>query len=359
MRKFALFAAISLSIAALANGQSATKRYLYMSMPDGAQKEGRSDPPGILIFDIDNGHKLVRRIEVPAFAEGLRGFAGSLKTHRAYFGSTNRHMGAFDLETEKVVWEKTYEAGCDRSAITQDGKKLYVPTGWWYSGEDSGYLIVNADNGEVIKRVVVGPQAHNSLISLDGKLMYLGTRTMLSIYDTASDRLIRQIKDVGERGIFPYTMDSKNKIGYICLGDHVGFDVVNLQSGKVLHRVFVGPEKIAHRTHGSALTPDEKELWISDQVGQKLFIFDATKMPPVQTGQLELSQGGHGWVTFSMDGKYAWTHTPDVFDVKTKKLVATLKDERGTPVSGSKYFEVHFRDGKVVKMGSEFGLGRK
>jgi hypothetical protein len=32
-------------------------------------------------------------------------------------------------------------------------------------------------------------------------------------------------------------MDSKNRIGYICLGNHVGFDVVNLQTGKVLHRV--------------------------------------------------------------------------------------------------------------------------
>ena len=53
------------------------------------------------------------------------------------------------------------------------------------------------------------------------------------------------------------------------------------------------------------------------------------------------------------------THTPDIFDTKTKKLVATLKDESGKPVSGSKFIEVHFRDGKVVQMGSEFGLGRK
>jgi hypothetical protein len=28
-------------------------------------------------------------------------------------------------------------------------------------------------------------------------------------------------------------------------------------------------------------------------------------------------------------------------------------------VSGSKFIEVHFRDGKVVEMGNEFGLGRK
>jgi hypothetical protein len=359
MRKMTVFIAILLAIATLAFGQAGTKRYLYLSMPDGAQKEGRSDPPGILVFDIDNGHKFVRRINVPIFAEGLRGFAGNLKTHRVYFSSTNRRLGAFDLETEKVVWEKTYEAGCDRSSVTLDGKKIYVPTGWWYSGDDSGFLVVNADNGEVIKRIQVGPQAHNSLVSLDGRWMYLGSRTMLSIFDTATDRLIRQIKDVGERGIFPYTMDSQNRIGYICLGDHVGFDVVNLQTGKVLHRVFAGDSQIAHRTHGSGLTPDETELWISDQVGQKLFIFDATKMPPQPKGHVELSQGGHGWVSFSLDGKYAWSHAPEVFDTKTKKLVATLKDEHGNPVSGSKYIEVHFRNGKVVQIGSEFGVGRK
>ena len=359
MRRKTTFLAILLWTATLCSGQSPVKRYLYMSMPDAAQKEGRSDPPGIMVFDIDNGHKLVRRIPIPVFAEGLRGFAGSLKTHRVFFSSTNRRVGAFDLETEKVLWDKTYEAGADRSSVTLDGKKLYVPTGWWYSGDDSGFLVVNADTGEMIKRVQVGPQAHNSIVSLDGKHVYVGSRTMLSTYDTANERLVSQIKDVGERGIFPFTMDSQNRIGYVCLGDHVGFDVVNLKTGKILHRVLAGTEPIAHRTHGAALTPDEKELWISDQIGQKLFIYDATKMPPTPKGHVELSQGGHGWVCFSLDGHYAWSHAPEVFDARTKKLVATLKDEKGNPISGSKFIEVHFRDGKVVQMGNEFGLGRK
>ncbi|MCZ2150953.1 MAG: hypothetical protein LC126_24665 [Bryobacterales bacterium] len=358
MRRTALLLVTLLFLAIVVSAQPGTKRYLYLGMPDGAQEEGRSEPPGILVFDIDNGHKLVRRIRIPIFAEGLRGFAGNLGTHRVYYSTTNHRLGAFDLETEKVAWEKTYDAGCDRSAITMDGKKIYVPTGWWYSGEDSGVLIANAENGEIIKRIHVGPQAHNSIVSLDGRRMYLCTRTMLSIFDTATDRLIRQIKDVGERGIFPYTMDSRQRIGYICLGDHVGFDIVNLQTGKVLQRVLAGDAPIAHRTHGAALTPDERELWISDQVGRKLFIFDATKMPPAPEGHIELSQGGHGWVTFSLDGRYAWTHTPDVFDARTRKLVATLRDER-KPVSGSKFIEIHFREGKVVQVGNEFGLGRK
>ena len=89
---------------------------------------------------------------------------------------------SFDLEKEKIVWEKTYDAGCDRSSITPDGKKIYVPTGWWYSGEDSGFLVVSAENGELIKRIRVGPQAHNSIVSLDGRRVFLGTRTMLTIF---------------------------------------------------------------------------------------------------------------------------------------------------------------------------------
>src|SRR5215510_9752068 len=104
---------ILLSIAAMAFGQSPVKRYLYISTPDAAQANYRSGE-GILVFDIDQGHKFVRRINIPAFKEGLRGFTGNLKTHSAYFSTSNRRVGAFDLETEKIVWDKTYEGGADR-----------------------------------------------------------------------------------------------------------------------------------------------------------------------------------------------------------------------------------------------------
>jgi hypothetical protein len=73
---------------------------------------------------------------------------------------------------------------------------------------------------------------------------------------------------------------------------------------------------------------------------------------------VDLTVGGHGWVTFSLDGRYAWCHTPDVIDARSRKIVTTLKDENGNLVSGSKFIEVHFRDGKVVDMGDQFGLGR-
>ena len=365
MQKIILLALFNLLVfvpALHAQNQSETKRFLYLSTPDAAQVEGQAQGAGILIFDIDNGHSLVRRIDIPVFEEGLRGFAANLETHSAYFSTQNPRIGAFDLETEQITWQQSHHLGSDRSSITLDGKKLYVPTGWWVRGDDSGVLVLNAENGEIIKHVRVGSQAHNSLVSVDGQYLYLGTTRMLTVLDTDNENVLYQIEPVGEsggQGVFPYTVDSANRIAYVSLGSNIGFDVVDLQQERIIHHVVVGDEPIPHRTHGAALSPDETELWISDQEGQKLFIFDATQMPPILNGDVDLSQGGHGWVTFSLDGRYVWTHTPDVFDAETRELVATLRDENGNPVSGSKFIEVHFRDGKVVAVGNEFGLGRR
>ena len=355
MKKLIFLSLAILSLPALAGADSGLKRYLYLSTPDASQPGGSGK--GILVFDIDSGHRFVRRIEIP-FKEGLRGFCGNLKRHAVYYSTTARRLGAFDLESEKILWERVYDVGCDRACVTTDGEKLYVPTGFWWRGTNSGLLVVKAENGDVLKRLPAGVQAHNSLMSLDGQFVYLGTETNLWVFRTSDDSLVRHFNDVGERIVFPFTVDSRNRFAYVCLGGHVGFDVADLKTGEVPHRVFAGEGPIPHRTHGVALTPDETELWISDQDGKKLFIFDATQMPPKPKGDVNLTLGGHGWVTFSLDGHYAWGHTPDVIDARTRKIIATLKDENGNRVCSSKFIEVHFRDGKVVDMGDQFGLGR-
>src|SRR5882762_4820442 len=89
---------------------SQVHRYLYLSTPDAAQG-GAGSGNGILVFDIDQGHRFVRRIEIP-FKEGLRGFCGNLKRHAVYYSTTNRRLGAFDLETERILWERQYDLGC-------------------------------------------------------------------------------------------------------------------------------------------------------------------------------------------------------------------------------------------------------
>ena len=343
-------------------GVQPLKRYLYMSTPDGAQREG-SAQPGIMVFDIDAAHKFVRHIDIPAFSDGLRGFTGCTATGKLYYSTSKGRLGCFDPETGKKVWESKFEMGCDRSCITPDGKRLYVPTGWWWRTPESGFIVVDAATGKKIDHIKVGPNAHNSIASLDGEFVFLGTQTTLTKFRAADGHPVQTISPVGESGVFPYCIDSSNQRAYVCLGGHVGMDVVDLLKGTVTHRVYASHpktgEKIKHRTHGAGMTPDEKEVWISDQAGRKLFIFDITSSPPKPKGHVKLSMGGHGWVTFSLDGKYAYCHTPDIFDVATKKKIASLTRADGKPFASSKFIEVQMRGGKVERIGNEFGLGRR
>src|SRR5881397_1158377 len=150
MRHLLLLFLLALS----AQADSSLKRYLYISTPDAAQTVPDA-PKGIFVFDIDDGHRFVRRIDIP-FKEGLRGFCGNAKRHTVYYSTTNRRLGAFDVESEKVLWERQYDSGCDRACITPDGKKLYVPTGWWLRSTNSGFLVVNANDGKLLKRLSAG-----------------------------------------------------------------------------------------------------------------------------------------------------------------------------------------------------------
>jgi hypothetical protein len=166
------------------------------------------------------------------------------------------------------------------------------------------------------------------------------------------------LDDVGDGGMFPFTVDSRSERAYISRYNHIGVDIVNLKTGAKTNSVLEGLPPIPRRTHGAGLTPDETELWLSDQAGKRLLVYDNTVNPPVKKQDIKLIRDGHGWVLFSMDGRFAWTHTEEVFDTKSKKQVATLKDENGKPMAGSKFFEVHFRGNKVVAVGNQFPLGR-
>jgi hypothetical protein len=65
-----------------------------------------------------------------------------------------------------------------------------------------------------------------------------------------------------------------------------------------------------------------------------------------------------GWITFSMDGKYAYPSSGEVIDVKTRKILLTLQDENFNNVSSEKMVEVHLVNNKAVKAGDQFGIGR-
>ena len=83
---------------------------------------------GILVLDMAQGHKFVKRIptwDYPAGApaENVKGVVANARTGKIYV-STPKRIACFDLLTEKKVWEKELPGGCDRMALTPDGKKI-------------------------------------------------------------------------------------------------------------------------------------------------------------------------------------------------------------------------------------------
>jgi outer membrane protein assembly factor BamB len=100
------------------------KHLLYMTTPDAAQPGGSGE--GLMLFDIEDGHRFVRRIDVPSFKEGVRGINACAATGRLYVTTSTHRLICMDLKTDAVLWEHKYDTGCDRAAITPDGKTLYV-----------------------------------------------------------------------------------------------------------------------------------------------------------------------------------------------------------------------------------------
>jgi len=339
------------------------KRFLYVASP-GIRNYVEFGGVGILVFDIDNGHKFVKRIptwDVPAgqAAENVKGVAASAKTGKIYV-STPKRVACFDLATEKMVWDKTYEGGCDRMAMSPDGKLLYVP-----SFEGPHWTVVDAATGDVITKIVTKSGAHNTVYAPDGKRVYLaGLRSpLLSEADPSTHTVVRTIGPFSN-SIRPFTINGSQTLCYVNVNDLLGFEVGDLRTGKMLHRVEVtgyqkGPVK-RHGcpSHGIGMTPDEKELWLADGHNNAIHIFDATVMPPKQVGSHKLREQP-GWVTFSIDGRYAYPSTGEVFDTRTKKIVATLQDETGRQVHSEKVLEIDFNDNKPVRTGDQFGIGGK
>jgi len=357
-----LVAALRAQQRALTPAQNETHR-LYVAVP-GIRNELQYGGVGILVYDMDAGYKLIKRIptwDVPPGqpAENVKGIAASAKTGKLYL-STIKRVACFDLTTEKKVWEKAYDGGADRLAISPNGELLYVP-----SLEGPDWLVVNALTGDVIAKITLGTGAHNTIYGPDGSRVYLaGLRSpMLSVVDAKTHAVIDKVGPFSN-SIRPFTINGSQTLSFVNVNDLLGFEVGDNKTGKMLYRVEVtgfqkGPTK-RHGcpSHGIALTPDEKELWLADSANSSIHIFDASVMPPKQEMSIKL-RDQPGWITFSIDGRRAFPSTGDVIDTSTKHIVATLADETGRPVQSEKLLEVDFANGKPVRAGDQFGIGRK
>ena len=342
---------------------AAEQHFLYVANP-GTRNYVEYGGVGISVFDIDNGYKFVRRIptwDVPAGKEpeNVKGVAASAKTGIIFVSSLNRII-AINMISGKRIWDKAYEGGVDRIALSPDGKVIYAP-----QLEGPKWHVVNAVNGNVITDIETKSGSHNTIFAADGSRVYLAglKSTSLSIADPKTNKVSATVGPF-ENVIRPFTVNGNNSLVFVNVNGLLGFEVGDVKTGKKIAHVKVegvkqGPVK-RHGcpAHGIALTPDEKELWLADCANEMIHVYDATVMPPKQVKSLK-ARDCVGWVSFSMDGKTAYSSTGEIFDSATKKIIATLSDEAGHAVQSEKMLDVTVVNGKVTKAGNQFGVGAK
>jgi DNA-binding beta-propeller fold protein YncE len=358
---FLIAAWIAAAATAGQSGNATDRHYLYVAEP-GIRNYVEYGGVGVLVFDIDDGYKFIKRIPTWETAAGkdpenVKGIAASAITGRLYVTTFNR-TAALDIVTGSKIWDRACEGGCDRLAISPDGKILYVP-----SFEGAYWNVVDAATGDVITRIETKSGSHNTIYSLDGSRVYMaGLRSpFLSVADTGTHTVVQTVGPFS-KPIRPFTVNGRGTRVFVNVNDLPGFEVGDVPSGKVLCRVEFQNYKpgLLKRhgcpSHGIALTPDEKELWVADGANNCLHVFDATVVPPRPVTTVKL-RDFPGWISFSIDGRQAYSSTGEIFDTHTKKLLATLKDENGRPVQSEKLLEVVFHGGRVVRAGNQFGIG--
>jgi DNA-binding beta-propeller fold protein YncE len=352
-------------------GGRAVHHYEYV-LPDGS----------IYVYDMDARQRLVQRIALP-MARGIRGVVASPATHTLYvsYGGDGGSNGsgsllAYDLLGEKVLWQRSYPTGIDSMAISPDGARIYMPTG---ELDSSGvWEVLDARDGRPIASILGGSGAHNTVMSLDGRRVYLGGREhdYLEVADTASNRVIQNIGPL-RSGVRPFTINGRQTLAFTTATGFLGFQVSSIGSGRVLYtQSFPGFSWSAASfapsapSHGISLSPNERELWVMDAPNGYVHVFDVSALPrraPRLLRNIRLSHpmsgeespcsydcARDGWIQHSLNGRFVYVgDSGDVFDTRTFRRVAYLEPLRNT----RKMLEIDWRGGAPVATSSRQGLG--
>jgi len=337
------------------------------------------DRSGISVYDINDSHKLLRKIDLPDTGD-YKGISASVQLGKLYVTSYKKdELICIDLGAEKIDWRRHYSDGyADSQAITPDGKTLYLPLrdgeSWWVidaaTGEPKAKIPVThgkmyAANDHPIGGI--GP--HNTWMSRDGSRVYLEVLTDPYVYiaDTRTNQLIGKVGPFS-KGIRPFAVTDDERYVFTNVDWLLGFEIGAARTGsqwggKMLYRVEAKtpesrlaqilnpPARKPHSTmsHGINIRPDQNEVWVVDGVYGYVYVYDITSLPAKHVADVPLfqypSEQPHpGWISFSIDGKYAYPDGGAVIDSHTKKVVARI------PTS-EKLIEIDFKNEKPVKAG--------
>lgn len=332
------------------------------------------------VYDIDRGHRLVEEISVPD-AHSLHGVAVSPVTRTLYLSaggnggsSGNGSLLAYDLLRNHFLWRHRFSSGADSPAITPDGRTIFLPMGERTRSLD--WYVVDARTGDVTSRIAGGLSPHNTIVSADGRFVYLAPRNghYLAVASVQSRRVVRRVGPL-LKGVRPFTVDGASRVAYMTTTGLLGFQVGSLRTGRVLYTIRIPSalpiNPLGAPSHGISLSPDSRELYVIDVPASSLHVYDVSQVPtfpPRHVADIRLTRsmkgkespcggdcGRAGWLQHSLDGRYLYVgDSGDVIDTRTRRATAFLP-----ALHNSRYqFELDWRTGFPVRTSTRSGIGR-
>jgi DNA-binding beta-propeller fold protein YncE len=359
------------------------RRLLYVALPGGSaggQFSSEMNGLGIVVLDVERNFEFVKRIPTYNIAAAARpaevaGIAASPATNMIYLAMRGR-LTAFDLATDQKVWDNTYDGQCcERQEITPDGLTIVAGSNlrnFWY--------VIDARTGDLKGKIpAAATDAHNMALSADGKTVLMAPNGVtVTVGDVPSMKAIRTITFSDH--VRPLVINHDATRVYANLNNLLGFEIADVKTGEVIKHIEAPAEMWKEKwasgarffghgcpSHGIALTPDESELWVVDNINYGVLVYDNTGEWPVYRSTFPTTASAD-WITMGLDGRYAYLSSADIVDVKTKKIVGQMKDEFGRPMHSEKFLELAFRETpgkeygtvgevKLVRTVSQFGQG--
>jgi hypothetical protein len=348
----ALWLALMLAATTVAAAPEAVPAaFIYAAQDDGT----------IHVYDINDHHAEVKVIRVFSCCADVRGITAAVPTRRLYVmynRDSQGHVAAMDLMSGQVIWDRVlHSPGVDRGNMTPDGRTLYVPT--WEDDPDSAYeLVVDAETGTEQARIALPPRSHDTIVSLDGQRVFMETKSQTAsmyVADTASNQVNAVLGGYCCTDVLgPFTINGTGTRVANQVNRYPGFQLADVGLGVVTAYVPFGS---GYGGHGIAWTPDERQVWVNDGGLPVVHVFDMNVSPPQEVQLVAVANVSH-WLTFSIDGRFAYIagrkgsgDSTEVIDVSTYQRVSSLGPSEDL-------LEVDFAAGSLVAVGNQFGIGR-
>lgn len=289
---------------------------------------GNSIADNISVIDL-NSLKVIGDIQVGPHVHGMAVQQDGKRLFSTSEGDNTLRI--FDTSTGKLVSEIKLTGRPNQCAVTPDGKYVAVPI-----RDKDSVDVVNVAQQKVVKTLPV-KAPHNAFNAGSNRYVFVSSMGEHAIKEIDLDSMDYSAS-IPTGGVpRPYVITRDGRTMYVAESDLHGFVVVDIPENKVVRRVEMPAEHptphehpgepINTLTHGLALSPDEKELWVTSLLDDAMYVYDVESQKFV--AHLPVGNGPN-WVAFSPDGKYvcvsnAGDDNVSIIDVKARREVARLR----------------------------------